>query len=139
MNQSSTPEFISQLMDAWNSHDAERAASFYGATYRGFDVAMPRPQIGPDGMRETLSMYWSAFPDLQFSADDALLDGNTIALFWTARGTHLGSLMRIPGTGRKIEVHGVSRLTVDGGKIRDAFYIWDVAGMLRGLGLLPDL
>jgi hypothetical protein len=30
-------------------------------------------------------------------------------------------------------------LTLEDGKIKKALYIWDVAGILRGIGLLPEL
>jgi hypothetical protein len=36
-------------------------------------------------------------------------------------------------------VRGVSLLTLESGKIKHAHYIWDVAGLLRAIGLLPDL
>jgi hypothetical protein len=47
--------------------------------------------------------------------------------------------MNIPPTGRPINARGVSMLTVESGKVWRANYIWDVAGMLREIGLLPDL
>jgi hypothetical protein len=47
--------------------------------------------------------------------------------------------MNIPPTGRAIVLHGVSLLTVSSGKITRASYLWDVAGLLRCLGLLPEL
>ena len=47
--------------------------------------------------------------------------------------------MNIPPTGKKIAVKGVSILTIHEGRIVRGLYVWDVAGMLRDLGLLPDL
>jgi hypothetical protein len=47
--------------------------------------------------------------------------------------------MSIPATGRKLEIRGVSMLTLRDGKfLRDDFY-FDSAGMMRQTGLLPSL
>ncbi len=83
--------------------------------------------------------YWRAFPDLQFLEEGSVAEGDKLALFWTIQGTHHGELMKIPPTGKRVNVRGVSLLTLESGKIRRALYLWDVAGFLRALGLLPDL
>jgi len=38
-----------------------------------------------------------------------------------------------------VETRGVNRLVLRDGQVVETLTIWDVAGMLRGLGLLPDL
>jgi hypothetical protein len=47
--------------------------------------------------------------------------------------------MHIPPTGRKIAVRGISVLTIENGKITRGLYVWDAAGLLRTIGLLPEL
>jgi hypothetical protein len=36
-------------------------------------------------------------------------------------------------------VRGVSVLMIEDSKVKNATYIWDVAGLLRNIGLLPEL
>jgi len=105
----------------------------------GIDVGQATPEHGPDGKRDTVLLYLEAFPDLHFSLEKLLCEGDTVAVSWIARGTHNGLYMRIPPTGRSISVRGVSMLTVSNGSIAHAVYVWDVAGLLRSIGLLPDL
>ena len=140
---SATPDgllhFIQQLTDGWNRHDLELLLSLYAPEYEGVDVARPTPYRGQDGARESLVAYMQAFPDVHFTADDILIQENAVVLVWRAEGTHRGVLMNIPPTHRKVEVKGVSILTICEGKIVRGLYVWDVAGMLRGIGLLPDL
>lgn len=138
-NLRSAENLVAGLMEAWNSHDAERVTRFYTSDYKGEDVAQATPQRGPEGMREMMARYWNAFPDLHFTTQEVVVQGNRVALVWTARGTHRGRLMNIPPTGRRIQVQGASLLTVESGRIKRAFYIWDVAGLLREIGLLPEL
>jgi hypothetical protein len=47
--------------------------------------------------------------------------------------------MKIPATGRKVVVQGMSMLTLRDGKITRGLHVWDVAGLLRAMGLLPVL
>jgi predicted ester cyclase len=71
--------------------------------------------------------------------EEAITDNNRVVQVWTASGTHLGLLMNIPPTGRQVRIHGVSVMTLANGKVQRGFYIWDVAGLLRSIGLLPEL
>lgn len=130
---------VAELTDAWNVNDVELVASFYASDYEGMDVGEAALQRGPEGIRQTLARYGRAFPDLRFIVGETIVQGNRVALIWTARGTHQGIFMNIPPTGRTIEVRGVSLLTIEDGKVTHGLYIWDVAGMLRAIGLLPEL
>jgi steroid delta-isomerase-like uncharacterized protein len=128
-----------ELMAAWNSHDADRAAALYSADCVGLDIAQPEPQHGPDGIRRRLTAYFQAFPDLHISADATVIDHSQMVLAWTARGTQQGTLMNIPPTGRPIEVQGMTLLHVQDGRITRSQSVWDLAGVLRAIGLLPQL
>ena len=132
-------QLITELLAAWNAHDVDRAAALYAPDYQGLDIGEAMPQQGPDGLRQSLGRYLRAFPDLYFILDETVVQDDRVVLAWTACGTHRGRLMNIPPTGREIVLHGVTLLNVTDGKISRASYIWDVAGLLRGLGLLPEL
>jgi steroid delta-isomerase-like uncharacterized protein len=130
---------VPQLLDAWNSHDIERIVAFYAPDYQGVSVAEAAPHAGPAGVRAFFGRYYQAIPDLHFVTDELVIQNDQLAWFWTAHGTHQGHLMNIPPTGRAVKVHGSSLLTVRDGQVIRGFYLWDVAGLLRAFGLLPDL
>lgn len=134
-----TLQLIEQLLEAWNSHDPARVASWYTEDCYGLDVAIARPQIGREGIQRMFEEYYRAFPDLRLSKNEIIVDDDRVALFWAAQGTHMGAILNIPATGRSIAVQGVNRLVFKDGKVCETLTIWDVAGMLRALGLLPDL
>ncbi|RIK55909.1 MAG: hypothetical protein DCC57_04370 [Chloroflexi bacterium] len=131
--------FIRQLVDAWNSHDFDQITLLYDADYRGYDVALARPQQGIADLHYTLAVYWQAFPDLHFTAEQFVFDGEQLALFWRATGTHRGTFLHIPATGHTIEVHGAAHHRLRNRKIVQSLYVWDTAGLLRSLKLLPEL
>ena len=132
-------EILAELLNAWNDHDAERVASFYAPEYTGTDAGEPGEQHGPAGIRQTVQGYLAAFPDLTIVQGQAVLCGDSAAIQMTVRGTHRGNIMHIPATGRPTEIQGVAFLRFDQARIIQASYLWDVAGFLRSIGLLPDL
>lgn len=134
-----TQHIIDRLRAAWQARDIQGVANLYAHDYEGIDVAQREPQRGPAGVVQSLALYAQAFPDIQFTLDEAIAQDNRVALVYTVRGTHTGSIMHIPPTGRSIEVKGVSLITVERGQISQGAAIWDVAGLLRTIGLLPEL
>jgi steroid delta-isomerase-like uncharacterized protein len=132
-------ETLAAYLQAWNAHDLEGVVAFYHPDYEGTDVGQAKPIHGRDGARRTIAAILTAFPDMQLSAANPLLDGGRLAVEWRLTGTHLGPVMNIPPTRRQVEVRGISILTIRDGAIVYASHVWDVAGLLRSLGLLPDL
>ncbi|MBI5838768.1 MAG: ester cyclase [Chloroflexi bacterium] len=131
--------YIQRLTNAWNSHDLEQVLPYYSEEYEGVDIGEPQLQRGRKAVKAMLLRYWGAFPDLQFTVENTVAEAGRIAISWLAEGTQQGLIMNIPPTGRKVEIRGVSVIDVKDGLVVRGEYIWDLAGMLRSLGLLPQL
>jgi steroid delta-isomerase-like uncharacterized protein len=136
---SETIQVVKNLFAAWNNHDLEGVAACYAPEYQGVNVAEASPQRGPAGVRRSMSLYLSAFPDLQFDEIETVCQDGRVAVNWGFRGTHLGTVLNIPPTGRQVQVCGACFFTLADGKIKRAMIVWDVAGLLRSIGLLPEL
>jgi len=130
---------LNNILDAWNAHDLERFVSFFAPDYEGRDIAQAAPVRGLAGLYAASRLYLSAFPDATLTADHIVIEGNNVMLAWTGCGTHGGKFMHIPPTGRLVTVKGVAILTFLDEKIYRGQYLWDVAGLLRTIGLLPEL
>ena len=128
-----------ELLRSINAGDVNGVVALFDDGYAGIDVADPTPQRGRVDVRRSIERYREAFPDLRVLAETTVTEDERIALFWTAIGTHRGPLMHIPPTGRPVEVRGVALLRIEREKIVEGLYLWDVAGLLRSVGLLPDL
>ena len=131
--------YVDAISQAWNSHVPESVLNFYSQDYVGSDIGHAAPQRGRHGLRDMLQTYWKAFPDLQFTVTDTLTEGSRLAILWVAEGTHQGPIMNIPATGHRVQVKGMSVIHVENGLVVSGQHIWDLAGMLRHLGLLPEL
>jgi steroid delta-isomerase-like uncharacterized protein len=131
--------FADVITQAWNSHDMENVLRFYSSHYVGEDVGQAFLLRGHEGVRAMLENYWQAFPDLEFTVTDTVIQDSRMAIVWMAEGTHQGTIMSIPQTGHRVKVSGVSIIDVEDGLVVRGQYIWDLAGMLRHMGLLPEL
>ena len=134
-----TRQLAVALVAAWNAHDLDQALACFAADCEARDVAQAFLQRGCADMRRAMAGYCRALPDVQFVLDDLVVAGDRAVVVWTATGTHLGMLFNIPASGRRVRVRGAATFIVRDGLICRATYIWDVAGLLRSIGLLPEL
>jgi steroid delta-isomerase-like uncharacterized protein len=123
--------------EAWNSKDADAVARCASEDFTAEGDVLPAPVTGRDGLRELARVYMTAFPDLHFDITQQFAAGDKVVTCWTATGTHKGQLMRIPPTGRWVEVRGCNVSRFHKGKLAHALLYWDYATLLRQLGLLP--
>lgn len=130
---------IHTLLAAVNAHDPDGVAQLHAADYEGLDVSRALRFHGRDGARAALDEWFQAFPDMHLSSREVCVQPEQTAFFWTTEGTHEGVFLAVPPTGRRVEVCGVSLLTVRRGKIARGLHLWDMAGLLRSMKLLPDL
>jgi len=132
-------QLIERMMAIWNAHDTTRVNEVYTSDFRGLDITDQSVVEGPQGVARQLNRYTQAFPDLIFKTVQAVQQKDCVALYWTACGTHQGSWLNIPPTGHYLEIQGTTLLTTENGKIKQAIHLWDLAGLLRAIGLLPEL
>lgn len=64
--------------------------------------APPGMDRGPESIRGLATMLRTAFPDLRFTIEDLVAEGDTVAGRLTMSGTHEGPLMGMSPTGRSV-------------------------------------
>lgn len=126
------------LIDAWNAHDARRVAQYFSEDYVGEDVGLAAALHGPRDVLRQVLFNTLGIPDLKFTLDDLVVQGDAFVISWTMHGTHKGKIMNVPPTGQQIIARGMTLYRVRDGLIWRSRRVWDVAGMLRQFGLLPD-
>lgn len=122
---------------AWNTGDLALADELYPPTYILHDPA--RPVQGPEGLKQFVSMFRTAFPDLHFTLEDIIAEGEKVVWRYTARGTHQGELMGIPPTGIAVTVSGMVCSRFSDGKWVEDWSNYDALGMLQQLGVIPAM
>jgi steroid delta-isomerase-like uncharacterized protein len=104
------------------------------------DPALPaqlRDLRGAEGVKRIVTMYRTAFPDVQMTVDDALAADDKVVLRWHGEGTHRGELAGLAPTGAHGSVTGISIDRWEDGKIVETWTEWDNMGLARQLGAAP--
>jgi predicted ester cyclase len=65
--------------------------------------ALPGTPPGPEGHRQVVERLWQAFPDAHFEIEHLAGDGDMVICVGTMSGTHEGTLLGVPPTGRKVK------------------------------------
>ncbi len=98
---------------------------------------IPGLPTGPEGAKQFVTVYRNAFPDVHFTIDEQIAEGDKVVTRWTAGGTHQGELAGIPATGKTSTVTGITVDRIVNGKIAESWGIFDQFGMMQQLGVIP--
>jgi steroid delta-isomerase-like uncharacterized protein len=98
---------------------------------------LPGLPTGPEGSKQLVTVYRNAFPDVHFTIDEQIAEGDKVVTRWTAHGTHKGELVGIPATSKSTTVTGINVDRIANGKIAESWGIFDQFGMLQQLGVIP--
>ncbi|HET7715178.1 MAG TPA: ester cyclase [Bauldia sp.] len=91
--------------------------------------------VGIDAIRGSLSALRATFPDIKFSVDDILADGNMVLVRWTGRGTHTGTpFLGVATSGKPVEWQGMNAFRFECGKIIEGWSEANGLALLRQLG-----
>ena len=115
--------------------DLARAAGLFADDYVAHDPSLPPLSPGPGGGSLPARASRTAFPDQRVMVDDLLAAGGRVAARLTHRGTHLGPLLDLPPTGRRVQAPGVAIDRVAGGRIAEGWVGFDLPGLLAQLGV----
>ncbi len=99
--------------------------------------APPEAPRGPAGLRFMVTMLRTAFPDLQYDTEELIAEDDKVMARTTLRGTHLGTFMGIPATGRRCMQAQIHILRFVDGKVVEHRAVRDDLGMLQQLGVIP--
>ena len=95
-------------------------------------IADPLRGIGP--FKELVGGLLAAFPDLHFTIEDQLVEGDRATFRWRATGTHSGPLGAAPPTGKPVAIEGLVIDRIVDGKVQERWEQWDQSLMLQQLG-----
>ena len=104
------------------------------------DHTLP-PDIPPtrEGLRQVLGAMQTAFPDLSYTIEDEVAEGDLVAQRLIGKGTLQGEFMGMPPTGKSAVWQEMHLHRFDAaGKLAEHWGTNDDLGMLTQLGLGPS-
>jgi steroid delta-isomerase-like uncharacterized protein len=130
------PAYFRPWLEGLNRGDVSAARETFAPNCVVHVTGSPEPLRGPEAFAEFVGAIIAAFPDVRFEVEDELESGDTVALRWSAEGTHTRPLGNIPPTGKRARVDGISIDRLVGGKVVERWEQWDQSALLRQLGVM---
>lgn len=99
---------------------------------------VPFPGQGPglQGLKDVLRGMRAAFPDMHWTVEEQLTDGDRVLTRFEWTGTHRGAFLGVPATGRPVKVWGMVIDRVVDGRIKDTRLLMDTRGLMIQLGVV---
>jgi steroid delta-isomerase-like uncharacterized protein len=118
---------------AWNSHDPAKWATHFTSDVYYEDVTFGEISHGSEEAKTFAASFFTDVPDLKLELADSSIEGNHGSIQWILTGTDKG----IFKTGKPFKVHGVSIITIINGKISRSIDYYDLATIMKQVGVLP--
>ena len=91
--------------------------------------------LGVAAWKGFVQAFLTAFPDIQFTMKDQVVNGDLVAMRWIAHGTHTGPLGPLPPTGRSISVDGLIMDRIENGRVVERWEQFNQPVMLQQIGV----
>jgi len=93
---------------------------------------------GPEGVKQTITMFFSAFPDYHITVEDRVAEGDRVVTRLTLTGTHKGEFLGVAPTGKQATWTAISISRFVGGKVVETWQVADMLGLMQQLGAIPS-
>jgi Predicted ester cyclase len=97
--------------------------------------AVPR---GPQTIKEHVTSWITSFPDLHFSVEQMLSEGDRVVMQLLMEGTHQRAWLGIPASGKKMQIRMFTVHRVVQGKIVEDWVLVESLGVFQQLGVVPN-
>lgn len=94
--------------------------------------------VAEQPLKDHIAMNEAAFPGYELRIEQIIAEGDLVSVIGRASGTHRGSFMGMPPTGKSWDVPLHITYRVKGGKIVDHWLVLDTAAFMQQLGMIPS-
>jgi steroid delta-isomerase-like uncharacterized protein len=128
---------IDQFFSRANEHDIEGCVACYTDDAELQDPTFPETVRGANHVREGITSWMTAFPDVRAWVVNRIIDNDEAAVEWGFEGTHQGEYLGVQPSNRIFRTVTVSHFAFRDGKIARDFSLFD-ATALRHLEALAN-
>lgn len=127
------------LEEVFNGKNLEAVDKYVAPNYIRHDPVSPPELRGPDGVKQLVTMFFAAFPDIHFTVEGVIAEGDLVVQRLTSHGTHQGEFMGVPPTGKSITVTAIEIFRIATGKIAEQWVEADYLSLMQQLGIIPTM
>ena len=129
-------EVMDKFIRFINTGDTELGESVISPDVIFYAPTSSEPMHGFRGYTEVLNMMRGAMPDVRWTPEETIAEGNKVMIRFAMTGTHCNALMGVPPTGRKVNVTAINIYEFENGKIIREHSLPDLFTMLVQLGVV---
>ena len=129
---------IRRFVDCLNSGSPSAVEEFIAADYVYHNPALPDVKDFAT-LKRFNTMTSVAFPDLRFTIEDLIAEGDKVVYRYSATGTHKGDLSGIAATEKMVTITGMVISRILNGKVQEDWEQTDMLGLMQQLGVVPKL
>ena len=126
--------------EGWAKTPGETDAVIDELFAANFELSSPPLSYqGAEAFKEHVRLVKAAFPDIRFTVDEIIAEGDKVAVRWTLRGTHMGEWRDMAPTGRQVRISGTGIVRIADGKIQEWHEHHDALGLMEQVATsMPD-
>jgi steroid delta-isomerase-like uncharacterized protein len=128
--------------EVWNQRDMDVVDDILADDYVRYRAGIPfANETGIDDDLQWVEMILTEFPDVTFTIEDILADGDKVAVRTITSGTQMGPMTDMgnaPASERQMTRENIAIWRVACGKLAEQWIVQDNLGMLRQLGVVTD-
>lgn len=125
------------MQKVWNEQDFDSIARFVDTDYTiHLDNGDPweGKTLNHSEFKIRLHYSFDSFPDMHFEIQQAISDGDHVAITWIMTGTNLGKIGGFPPTNKAIKTSGNTIYHFKNGKVCGHTQVFDRTTVMRQLG-----
>ena len=134
MSTESTEAVMTRFVEFINTADERLAQQIIAPDALFWAPTQAEALRGPSGYLTLLAMLRSGFPDINWTLEETITEGNKVAARFTMRGTHQGNFLGIEPTGNQISVQALNFYHFAGGQIVKEQGQPDLFGLIQQIG-----
>src|SRR5215210_1779957 len=93
---------------------------------------------GADTIKGEIEYFRNALPDLTYTVEEQIAEGDKVVTRYTVSGTHQGEFFGIAPTGEQVRMTGIAIDRFEDGKMREEWPEYDLLGVMRQLGAVSE-
>lgn len=97
-------------------------------------IGLPDMTKGTENVKKFITNLLNTFPDIKFTVEDQIAEGDKVFARWSITGTHKGEFMGIAPTGKPISISGVTVYKILNGKAVEAWGMMDNLAVMQQIG-----
>ena len=128
------------LEEAFGQGKVEIVEEIVDADFVCYDPNSEAGEVrGANTIKQEIEYFRNAVPDLTYTVEDQVAEGEKVVSRYTATGTHQGEFFGVAPTGARIEMSGIQIDRFDeNGRMVEEWPEYDLLGAMKQMGAVPE-